>query len=247
VNSEGRYCGASIDAVTCKNCLPKQSEKYCDFIRPHESLREWRKAWGDLILLADEIVVFSKSSLEILTKVYSIPNQKNISVRPHEFSKEYLRPVKETKGSGAINLGIVGGISYAKGAEIIKNLSELAAKKAFDNFSLSIIGDLSLDYVGSDCLVTGRYSRENLVDTVENLGINIFLMPSIWPETYSYVTDEMMAMNLPIICFNVGAQAERISKYSKGLVLDVNITTDELLTEIQSHFETYRLTALDHN
>jgi hypothetical protein len=42
-------------------------------------------------------------------------------------------------------------------------------------------------------------------------------------------------MNLPIVCFNVGAQAERISRYPKGLVLGLYIPTPELLDQILVH------------
>jgi glycosyltransferase involved in cell wall biosynthesis len=41
----------------------------------------------------------------------------------------------------------------------------------------------------------------------------MMLFPSIWPETFSYVVAEMMAMRLPIVAFDLGAPAERLRGY----------------------------------
>ncbi len=50
-------------------------------------------------------------------------------------------------------------------------------------------------------------------DLVEAHGINMFLFPSIWPETFSYVVAEMTALELPVVAFDLGAPAERLRGY----------------------------------
>ena len=67
--------------------------------------------------------------------------------------------------------------------------------------------------------VTGRYMRSELPDLVEHYGVDMVWFPSIWPETFSYVTEEVMDMGLPIACFDIGAPAERVRGYAGGLVL----------------------------
>ena len=237
VNEEGRYCQASIDLKTCNNCLSKQSTQYCDFVRPNENITIWRETWERLLASSDQIVAFSAASQKILTKVYPRLQKNAVEVRPHKYPKHYLRPIKNSKDSNVINIGIIGGINYAKGGDIANRLFYLINQKDSPSISLSIIGESGVNYLDANFLITGRYSRDNLVSTVEALGINIFLMPSIWPETYSYVADEMIAMDLPIVSFNVGAQAEKVALYNKGLVLDLGITTSELLDQIQRHFQ----------
>jgi glycosyltransferase involved in cell wall biosynthesis len=59
-----------------------------------------------------------------------------------------------------------------------------------------------------------------LTGLIEKSGANVFLFPSIWPETFSYVVQELMSMSLPVASFNFGAPAERLETYQKGLVLD---------------------------
>ena len=60
--------------------------------------------------------------------------------------------------------------------------------------------------------------------------IDAFLIPSIWPETFSYTTSEIMSMDMPIAVFNLGAPVERVQEYSKGLILgDPDMDVAELV------------------
>ena len=56
-------------------------------------------------------------------------------------------------------------------------------------------------------------------------------MPSVCPETYSYVTDEIMAMDMPIVVFGIGAPAERVARYTRGAVT-ADITAEAALADI---------------
>jgi len=67
--------------------------------------------------------------------------------------------------------------------------------------------------------VLGPYKREELPDIIEREGIEMVLFPSIWPETFSYVTEETIAMGLPVIVFNLGAPYERVKEYKKGKIV----------------------------
>jgi glycosyltransferase involved in cell wall biosynthesis len=61
--------------------------------------------------------------------------------------------------------------------------------------------------------------------------IDIIFIASIWPETFSYTTEEVMMMGLPVASFDIGAPAERIRKYDKGLVVS-EMTAETALNEI---------------
>ena len=47
----------------------------------------------------------------------------------------------------------------------------------------------------------------------------MFLIPSVWPETFSYTTSEIISMGFPVAVLPVGAPVERVKRYGKGLVL----------------------------
>ena len=76
-----------------------------------------------------------------------------------------------------------------------------------------VLGTLDIPFSSSRLTVTGEYKREELPDLIEAHGINMFLFPSIWPETFSYVVAEMTALRLPIVAFDLGAPAERLRSY----------------------------------
>ena len=55
---------------------------------------------------------------------------------------------------------------------------------------------------------------------IQKRKIDIFLIPSVWPETFSYTTGEVMSMGYPVIVFDMGAPAERVREYEKGYVVN---------------------------
>ena len=77
------------------------------------------------------------------------------------------------------------------------------------------------------------------MDLVEENEINMILIPSIWPETFSYVCHEVMALELPVACFDVGAQAEVVDKYRKGRILKSKEASCVLRELSEFHREIY--------
>jgi glycosyltransferase involved in cell wall biosynthesis len=85
--------------------------------------------------------------------------------------------------------------------------------------TLIVIGPFDGWLRGRQVTVTGPYKVEDLPSILTEFGVNICFLPSIWPETYSYVTSELMALDMPLCCFDLGAPAERVRDYDKGLVI----------------------------
>jgi glycosyltransferase involved in cell wall biosynthesis len=80
--------------------------------------------------------------------------------------------------------------------------------------------------------VTGHYEPEQLAEIIKNSEVNIFLFPSIVPETFSYVAHELVAMGVPLACFNMGAPAELVRTYKNGLALG-SMEAGAILTELE--------------
>jgi glycosyltransferase involved in cell wall biosynthesis len=76
-----------------------------------------------------------------------------------------------------------------------------------------VLGSLNAAVKSDRLTVTGPYRRDELVDLVERHGINMFFFPSVWPETFSYVVAEMIALGLPLVAFDLGAPAERLRNH----------------------------------
>ena len=86
---------------------------------------------------------------------------------------------------------------------------------------------------------TGKYQHDQLSKLIESSGANIFFFPSIWPETFSYVVQELITMKLPTASFKLGAPAERLEIYPKGLLIESMNPVDILDELISFHQKIY--------
>ena len=65
----------------------------------------------------------------------------------------------------------------------------------------------------------GSYEREDIRHLAERYGVTAWLVPSIWPETFSFVTHEMLATGLPVYGFDIGAQGEALRRAANGMAI----------------------------
>jgi len=56
-------------------------------------------------------------------------------------------------------------------------------------------------------------------------------MPSIWPETFSFVTHELISTGVPVISFDLGAQGSAVRAYRLGHVVPLS-SAKQLLDQI---------------
>ena len=215
IDDDGKYCGiCSADECRgrCKKC---------------ESISEWRSKWFQFLKNTDEIIVFSNSSALVLGHAY--PGLENVAVIPHEV--EYLRKVNRLYNKDQLIIGTIGAINEIKGLDILEKMGENIAEKHL-KARIIIIGYTSRPPKNeSNIICTGQYNREMLPELVEKHHIDILLIPSICPETFSYTTAEAISLGIPVACFNLGGQAEQVRNYENGLVIS-EISAETALDEI---------------
>jgi len=239
LNQSGQFCGIPSQSE-CTQCLPNNKYGFTSLFG--SDLKSWREIWGQVVQHADSIVAFSNDSVKHLQRAYQDwpdgPNwlqNKTINVVPHNLDKRRLRKVEPPQQHQLI-IGVVGQIGYHKGSEVIQGLAATIAAQGGQE-RICIIGSLEAATDRRIVKQTGPYKRELLFDMIEQSGVNVMLFPSIWPETFSYVTQELIQMNLPLACFNLGAPAERIRDYPKGLVMDSQ-SPEAVLTALRELFKT---------
>ncbi|MBY0475847.1 MAG: glycosyltransferase [Nitrosomonas sp.] len=228
LDHEGKYCQIPEISV-CNNCLPKNRYGFATLFTERD-ISKWRAIWGSLLAVADEIVTFSNSTAQLLMKAYPQIESSQISIRPHQVA--YLADkITRVKQTASLRIGVVGQIGFHKGAVFIQQLSHEIKRREI-NVNIVVIGSIEVNCEPSIVSQTGAYRYDQLASLIDASGANVMLFPSIWPETFSYVEQELMCMDLPVASFNVGAPAERIATYSKGLVLasmDAASVLDELI------------------
>jgi len=233
LNADGRYCGIP-DLAECAACMKCHQASYVNLSPPTE-IGPWRAVWGRCLQAADEVRCFSNSTRQLLQRAYPGLDAGRISVMPHRV--DYL-PARLPRLDHAAPLvvGIIGQISAQKGALIVK---DLLAQLGHDDpeARVVVIGTLDLALKSDRLRVTGTYRHEDLVDLIEANGINVFFFPSICPETFSYVTEEMIRLDVPIVAFDLGAPGERLRSYGKARLCSEVSARAALATLVAFHRE----------
>jgi glycosyltransferase involved in cell wall biosynthesis len=220
------YCGVPQESV----CVECRSRHRSGSLKEPEVVH-WREYWDGIFKLCSEILVFSHSSKEIMLKAFpSITD--NLIVKEHSMS--YFKPKETFKWSPKpIRIGILGNIYKAKGAEVVDSLSDYLYENS-PQTEICIFGRYGGNTTNNNLHVIGEYTLDDLQGLVEQRGITVFLMPSICPETFSYTTHELVLMQYPVVAFNLGAQAEKIASYEKGLLVESSVSPGVLYKALQS-------------
>ena len=218
LDPKGVFCEVPHGLQECQNCMKTNDLEWRTFVSDGVDMRQWRGDWENILTLADKIICFSSSSKEILLRAYKTLDSSKIEITPHQVAP--LPPVTVAKKpkDAPITIGILGAINQAKGANIIEALVDSIEKDAL-NIKIVLIGEISKNISSDAFRVTGRYQRDQLPTIIQKEAIDIFLIPSVCPETFSYTTSEIMMMELPLMVFDLGAPASRVKEYSKGVVI----------------------------
>jgi O-antigen biosynthesis protein len=217
MDGKSRYCGVPALA-RCRRCLPENPFAAAEARRlPIEA---WRRSWGRLLRAADRVVHFSESSREVMSKAFPDLGD-NVVVKPHRLNWATRRKLKvfPTRPGETLRIGVAGSIGDAKGAVMVVKAAKAIARQKLD-VEIVVLGRLGRAAKSGRLRILGPYTNKGLPKLIERERIHVFWVPSVWPETYSYVTTELMRLNVPIACFDLGAPAERIARYPLGRVIE---------------------------
>jgi len=212
----------------CNNCHTFNSNNNA-FVQWNGSISSWRTMWKKFLSNCDEIRVFSNNSKKYLNYYYK---KLSITVVPHKIN--YINHICETKKDDIITIAFIGNLTYSKGGDIVCEMSDIIKKKQI-NARIIVVGHNLQKYQCKNVEFYGSYDRENLGKILEEYNTDIITITSIWPETFSYTTEEAMALNLPVACLNIGAPSERVINYSKGIVVD-EIAASSMLNKIIEYY-----------
>ena len=231
LNQEGKYCQVP-NLQICKTCMQHNMQEWRNFYSEEVDIVQWRDLWKSLFDQSDTILVFSNSSKEIILKAYPTIEDK-IVITPHTVKDLSPITIQKKVNQTTTTIGILGAINYVKGAEIIKQMVQIIERDHLD-INIIVIGEITEPIQSKHFHVTGRYERDSLPQLIREHQIDTFLIPSICPETFSYTTQEIIMMDLPLMVFNLGAPAERVASYTKGTILQ-KIDAQSILNSIKLH------------
>ena len=126
-------------------------------------------------------------------------------------------------------IAVFGRMNPHKGEELLKSAARDAYVKQLP-IQYILFGKIEVEpeLTGDRLVCVGEYDQTSLSRLLDETDCKIGLLPSIWPETFSYVLSEIIVQGLYPVVLNYGAPPERLEKLGFGLVLPRTILGNEL-------------------
>ncbi|MBO6602992.1 MAG: hypothetical protein JJ949_07085 [Roseicyclus sp.] len=136
-----------------------------------------------------------------------------------------------------------------KGAGVVSAICKKLTGPGQRPFDMAVIGNFDRAFPMPDWVpIHGSYAIGEIPDLVARYGVSHWLIPSIWPETFSFVTHEALATGLPVFCFDLGAQAEAVRQAGPPNRVISRRGTSRLIADLSAAMapaETARIAAAD--
>lgn len=215
----------------CQNATTEKCITCCQNL----NLQTRNTAINNLLQSVDKIIVPDSSVEQELKKHYNydkfmvIPNGIDIN----SFSKF----VYSDKKPGEIkNIAFVGGLNLNKGSELAKNI----IKHNDTNIKYHLFGTSSDEFFlknYGNYKYHGEYSKKDLPKLLNDNHIDLVLMLSVCPESFSYVLSETICSKTPVIALDIGAIGSRVKQMDIGLVLDYNVNYKQIIDSFDEIFK----------
>lgn len=224
IDAEDHFCGVP-PLERCRACAPVNSHFHwregravgVAIATTNIDVAAHRRMWQELFDLTDCHVVFSRSALAVLRRAFALRDDR-VRVIPHLVDHVTVTPLSPPTPGPVVRVAVIGGINVAKGSRILEDMIRLAeAHRLPIQFELFGRIDRILDSVYFRD--NGRYEPNQLPKLLAERSCHVVFLPSIWPETYCYVLDELLGLGLPVGVFDIGAPAERIQHWLNGFVV----------------------------
>ncbi|MCM3761881.1 glycosyltransferase family 4 protein [Alkalihalobacillus oceani] len=216
ITPKGHYCGQEKEVRICRHCSKAGIGRRLieEMVGRACSIDEWRRWQLALLQKARRIIVPSYSAKEVMQGYF--PGL-NYEVQPHPVHRRQLNN-DEAKRSGELRIGIVGHMAVHKGSrEVLELIGKLERRRLPVKLFLYGNADHLLAKKASPVFIQrGEFQRDQLPVLLAADQIDLVLIPSICPETFSYTTHEALSSGYPVLCFELGAQAEAVQKVEGG-------------------------------
>jgi glycosyltransferase involved in cell wall biosynthesis len=173
---------------------------------------------GPVLAQADAFVTTSTSARETIHRAFPALAEKPFEVIRHGRDFAHLdRPPPPPPGRAeTLRLLVLGNISRAKGAELLR---DLAALDTAERLEIHVAGEIDSRLKPARIFLHGPYERDSAIRLIEEVKPHLGAVLSLWPETYSHTLTELWSAGVPVLGFDLGAVGERIRETGGGWLL----------------------------
>lgn len=187
------------------------------------SLKDWQTAWGRLLERANRIQVFCPSGAALVEQVWPGLSDR-LDVTPHRMLSQVPALPRPHPKQPPV-LAVLGNIAPHKGAGLVQALARMSQTRR--GFRFVLIGNIDPGFaLPAKMSVHGDYSATDIARLAEHYKVTHWLIPSVWPETFSFTTHEALATGLPVLAFDIGAQGAAVEAAENGVPLPYRTDTD---------------------
>lgn len=215
------FCFFEEDSSICEKCL---NDIFKNINYSKKYISERRGYSEELLNKCDFIITPSKYVRNVISRLFNIDPYR-IKFIEHGITRPDSSILRNSYSNDKLNIAYLGAFTLEKGAHIFLKLIDEALRLKLEDFlSFYIIGEIGYDlpknYYKKDFVkISGAYRHEDVNRLLNENSIDLILLLSIWPETYSYTLSEAIVNRIPVIATDIGALRQRLSEYSAGFLI----------------------------
>lgn len=227
-NKTHAYCGEPIEVADCTACIADAGSRLEEEI----GVAELRARSQELLQAARSIVVPCEDAGERITRYFSeiAPILQPWEPDPAVETDSTASWRGDDEAGDGIKVCVVGGISDDKGYDVILNCARDAARRRLA-MSFVVVGytmdDARLLDTGN-AFVTGPFEEDELPGLIASQRPQLGFVPSQCPESWCYALSSLWKAGLMVAAFSLGAQAERIQRTGRGLLMPLGLPAGKI-------------------
>ncbi|MFB0491016.1 glycosyltransferase involved in cell wall biosynthesis [Methylobacterium sp. OAE515] len=182
------------------------------------TVRSWQRSQRWLFERARQVIA---PAHDVRRRIRTIYPELEISVIPHERDtllkdSRARTPRVRARPGRPMTVALLGYLQTHKGIDVARAVFDLARRRGLD-LTFVIIGYCDdVRELGPNVRVTGRYADRDLESILVDEAPDLVWYPAQCPETWSYTLTAALRLNLPVLCSDIGAFAERIAGVEHG-------------------------------
>jgi glycosyltransferase involved in cell wall biosynthesis len=227
---DGRYCGEPVDPARCDACIASFGAHEgvgSRFVELGRSIDRWRRDYAARLGAVERVYVPDADVADRYGRYFP---DVSTCLRPHPADPRVVSLAERAPEGALVRVVVVGAIGPHKGLEVLLGCAR-EAEAAGRRLHFTVIGYTSDAAAVSDLAgvaVSGTYDREHLPEMLRAEPHDVALLPSRWPETYSYTLSETLSAGIPPVVFDIGAPARRVRALGVGAVLALGASPTEI-------------------
>ncbi|WP_322783013.1 MULTISPECIES: glycosyltransferase [Gluconobacter] len=223
-DGEGRYCGEP-DIAGCEQCVTR----WGGYLGEDISVSDLVARSGRELSSARRLMAPCEDTVRRIRRHFPGLTIEAVALEDDTALNKFIRINHRAVYGQPLRVCVVGGISQWKGYDTLLALAaEIQTHRL--PIELSLVGHTHDDdaLMALGVRVTGEYREDEVQALIRQQQPDVGLIPSIAPETWCYALGQIWRSGLEAVCFDLGAQGERVNRSGTGLAVPLGMPPFQL-------------------